>query len=77
MSTDSPSLFCIMNLEEKDQRVEPFAKVAMKKHLDSADTEWAGPGNESPDQVEPEDPNSYQRVDSYLLYEVIAPSSGD
>ena len=64
-----PLLYCVFNLGEADVTLAPFTEVALQKRLDSSDTEWLGPGNESPEDATAES-SIPVRARSLILYEV-------
>ena len=64
-----PQAYGIFNFGDKDITLSPFTEEPLHRRLDSADTEWQGPGNESPEEATAESPLPI-RARSLLLYEL-------
>ena len=43
-------VYCVFNLGEEDVTLAPLTEVPLEERLDSAHSEWGGPGNDSPPQ---------------------------
>ena len=64
-----PQVYCVFNVGEEDTTFPPFTEVGLQKRIDSADAEWQGPGNESPDEITAQSSIAI-RARSFILYEV-------